>query len=127
MHFGITFTGLSRRRDKTHCLTYRKGNCRTTRNTGIIWRGGGLFNFNEGTLYPETDRYNLNLTANYDLAPGFNAYVEAKYVLAESREVISQDSFYDTLFTQPDNPFIPAELQPVVAQTGGLAGRIIFS
>jgi len=46
--------------------------------------------------------------------------MEAKYVNAESRTFAEQDSFYDTLFIAADNAFIPDELQPVVAQTGGL-------
>ena len=81
---------------------------------------GGLFNFNRDTLYPETDSLSINLNSKYDLAPGLTAFMEAKYVNAESRTFGEQDSFYDTLFIAPDNPFIPAALQPVVAETGGL-------
>ena len=81
---------------------------------------GGLFNFNRDTLYPETDSFSINVNSNYELAPGLTAFVEAKYVTAESRTFGEQDSFYDTLFIAADNPFIPDELQPVVAQTGGL-------
>ena len=81
---------------------------------------GGLFNFNRDTLYPETDSLSINFNSKYDLAPGLTAFMEAKYVNAESRTFGEQDSFYDTLFIAADNPFIPDELQPVVAQTGGL-------
>ncbi len=81
---------------------------------------GGLFNFNKDTLYPETDSFSINVNSTYDLAPGLTAFVEAKYVTAESTTFGEQDSFYDTLFIAPDNPFIPTELLPVVAQTGGL-------
>jgi len=81
---------------------------------------GGFFNFNKDTLYPETDSFSINVNSNYDLAPGLTAFVEAKYVTAESTTFGEQDSFYDTLFIAPDNPFIPTELLPVVAQTGGL-------
>jgi len=81
---------------------------------------GGLFNFNRDTLYPETDSLSINFNSKYDLAPGLTAFMEAKYVNAESRTFAEQDSFYDTLFIAADNPFIPDELQPVVAETGGL-------
>lgn len=81
---------------------------------------GGLFNFNRDTLYPETDSLSINFNSKYDLSPGLTAFMEAKYVNAESSTFGEQDSFYDTLFIAADNPFIPAELQPVVAQTGGL-------
>jgi outer membrane receptor protein involved in Fe transport len=81
---------------------------------------GGLFNFNRDTLYPETDSISINLNSKYDLAPGLTAFFEGKYVMAESETFGEQDSFYDTLFIAPDNPFIPANLLPVVEQTGGL-------
>lgn len=81
---------------------------------------GGRLNFNRDTLYPETDRFVINLNANYDLTANFRVFFEAKYVEAESTSFGEQDTFYDTLFIQPDNPFIPAQLQPVVDVTGGL-------
>ncbi len=81
---------------------------------------GGAFNFDRDTLYPETDSFSINVNTTYDLAPGLTAFVEAKYVNAESTTFGEQDSFYDTLFIAADNPFIPTELLPVVEQTGGL-------
>ena len=80
----------------------------------------GAFTFNGDSLYPETDSYNINLNANYDLAPGLTAYVETKYVESESKVAGEQDTFFDTLFILPDNAFIPDQLRPVVDQTGGL-------
>ena len=50
----------------------------------------------------------------------FNVFFEGKYVEATSTTFSEGDGFYDTLFIQADNPYIPAQLQPVVAQTGGL-------
>ena len=47
-------------------------------------------------------------------------FFEGKYVEATSTTFSEGDGFYDTLFIQADNPYIPAQLQPVVAQTGGL-------
>ncbi len=81
---------------------------------------GGRLNFNRDSLFPETDRYVINLNGRYDVAPTFSVFFEAKYVNAESTSFAEQDTFYDTLFIQPDNAFLPAELQPVVDVTGGL-------
>ncbi|MCP2670770.1 TonB-dependent receptor [Maricaulaceae bacterium EIL42A08] len=81
---------------------------------------GGRLNFNRDTLFPETDREVINLNANFDVTDTFNVIFEAKYVNAESRSFAEQDTFYDTLFINPDNAFIPAQLQPVVASTGYL-------
>ncbi len=81
---------------------------------------GGAFNFNENTLYPETDSISVNFNSNYELAPGLTAFMEAKFSTAESTTFGAQDTFFDTLFIAADNPFIPTALLPVVAQTGGL-------
>ena len=80
----------------------------------------GAFAFNGDTLFPETDRYAINANLTYELAPGLKAYGEAKYVNSESTTFAEQDTFFDTLFIAPDNPFIPEALLPVVAETGGL-------
>jgi len=91
--------------------------------SGGLWGSGGdggALNFNRDTLYPETDKLAINFNTKYDLAPNLTAFLEAKYVTAESTTFGEQDTFYDTLFILADNPYIPAELQPVVAQTGGL-------
>lgn len=86
---------------------------------GIGGDGGGL-NFNRDTLMPETDRAVFNLNTTYDLRDNLRVFVEAKFVEATSQTFAEQDSFYDTLFIRPDNAFIPAELDPVVAARGGL-------
>ena len=80
----------------------------------------GLFNFNRDTLYPETDSLSVNFNTTYELAPGLKVFMEAKFVNAESQTFAEQDTFFDTLFIAADNPFIPTELLPVVAATGGL-------
>ncbi len=91
--------------------------------TGNLWGTGGdgsRLVFGRDTLYPETDTLSLNLNSKYDFSNNVTAFFEAKYVNAESRTFAEQDTFYDTLFIQADNPFIPANLLPVVAETGGL-------
>ena len=91
--------------------------------TGGLWGTGGdgsRISFDRDTLYPETDTLSLNLNTKYDLAANLTAFVEAKYVKSESRTFAEQDTFYDTLGIAADNPFIPANLLPVVDVTGGL-------
>jgi len=80
---------------------------------------GGQIGFLAGCWITNPDG-SISVFEEYDLAPGLTAFMEAKYVNAESRTFAEQDSFYDTLFIAADNAFIPDELQPVVAQTGGL-------
>ena len=81
---------------------------------------GGRISFNRDTLYPETDKFVMNLNTTYEFDPAFSVFFEGKYVHAQSETFAEQDTFYDTLFIQADNPFIPSELQPVVDATGGL-------
>lgn len=107
-------------------LTNPDGTIRVNQD-GIVLNGlwgiagdGGAISFNRDTLYPETDKAVVNLNANYELDPSFSVFFEAKWVNAESTTFAEQDTFYDTLFIAADNPFIPAQLNPVVAQTGGL-------
>ncbi|MDC8831995.1 TonB-dependent receptor domain-containing protein [Alteromonas gilva] len=89
---------------------------------GLLSSGGNgaRFNFDNDTLMPNTDKLILNLNGNYQITDEINGFFEAKYVRAETNFYAEYDSYYDTLFIQADNPFIPEQMQPVVAQTGGL-------
>lgn len=107
-------------------LTNPDGTVRVNQD-GIVLNGlwgvggdGGAVNFNRDYLYPETDKFVANLNANYELADNFSVFFEGKYVKAESTTFAEQDTFFDTLFIQPDNAFIPAQLRPVVNATGYL-------
>ncbi|MDM7862122.1 TonB-dependent receptor [Alteromonas sp. ASW11-36] len=89
---------------------------------GLLSSGGdgGKFNFDNDTLMPNTDKVVVNLNGNYQLTDDLNVFFEAKYVNTESNVYSEYDSYYDTLFILPDNPFIPEQLLPVVEETGGL-------
>lgn len=107
-------------------LTNPDGSVRVNQD-GIVLNGlwgiggdGGRVSFNRDSLLPETDKIAVNLNSKYELTPTMTAFFEGKYVLAESTTFAEQDTFYDTLFILPDNPFIPEQLLPVVDQTGGL-------
>lgn len=108
-------------------VTDANGNARVF-NEGLIASGGlwgsggdgGRLNFDRDTLFPETDSYNINVNGRYDLASNLTAFFEGKYVNAESETFGEQDTFYDTLWIQADNPYIPAGLQPVADTVGYL-------
>lgn len=89
---------------------------------GLLSSGGdgAKFNFDNDTLMPNTDKFIVNLNGNYQINDELNAFFEAKYVRAETNYYAEYDSYYDTLFILPDNPYIPDQLLPVVDQTGGL-------
>lgn len=91
--------------------------------SGGLWGSGGdggRVDFERDTLFPETDTYNINLNGKYELDSNLTAFFEAKYVNAESTTFGEQDTFYDTLWIQADNPFIPANLQTVADSVGYL-------
>lgn len=81
---------------------------------------GGRLNFDRDYLFPETDKFVLNLNTNYELSDTMSVFFEGKYVNAQSTTFGEQDTFYDTLVINSDNAFIPAALQPVVDTTGYL-------
>ena len=107
-------------------LTNPDGSVRVNQD-GIVLGGlwgtggdGGRLNMNRDYLLPETDKVAVNLNGTYEFSDDVKGYFESKYVRSETTTFQEIDTFYDTLFIQADNPFIPTELQPVVAQTGGL-------
>ena len=55
----------------------------------------------------------INLNTSYQFTENLRGFFEGKYVNAESTTFAEQDSFYDTLWINPDNAFIPSQLQPV--------------
>ena len=89
---------------------------------GLLSSGGdgAKFNFDNDTLMPSTDKTVFNINGNYEFTDDLYGFFEAKYVKAKSTFYAEYDSYYDTLFILPDNPYIPDQLQPVVDQTGGL-------
>ena len=76
---------------------------------------------NYQSLIPETERYDVNLLSSFEVSPAARIFIELKYAHTESFATISNvNSFYDLLYIAPDNPFIPAVLQPEANAAGGL-------
>lgn len=107
-------------------LTNPDGTVRVNQD-GIVLNGlwgvggdGGRLSFDRDTLYPDTDKFVLNVNSSYDLSDNMSLFFEGKYVRAESTTFGEQDTFYDTLAILPDNPFIPSQLQSVADSVGYL-------
>ncbi len=107
-------------------VTNPDGSIRVQQNgivLGSLWESGGdgaAPDQNRDTLMPATDKLVFNVNFNYEVTDDVRVFFEGKYVEAESQTFGEYDTYYDTLFILPDNPFIPSQLDPVVAVTGGL-------
>jgi outer membrane receptor protein involved in Fe transport len=80
---------------------------------------GNIFD-NNGFLIPQTERYGINLLTDFDVNDSMNVYFEGKFFRQETVFGTNSNSFYDLLTVAPDNPFIPAVLQPIADAAGGL-------
>ncbi len=83
--------------------------------------GGNAVIFdNNAFLVPKVERFSVNLLTDYDISDSVNVFFEGKYVRQDTTFGTRENSFYDLLTVAPDNPFIPAELQGVANNAGGL-------
>jgi outer membrane receptor protein involved in Fe transport len=94
---------------------------------GIIATGANQFGgdgaverTNETSLIPGSERLYANLRTSFEFSPAARVWVDGKYVrnIATSRN--NYNTFYDSLYIAPDNPFIPAELRADADEAGGL-------
>lgn len=76
--------------------------------------------FNATYLIPQVDRTTLNTTARYDLTSSLRAFVELKGSRSVAERGTPLNTFYDLLYGDPENPFLPAQLRPLAEATGGL-------
>lgn len=94
---------------------------------GIISTGANQFGgdgaverTNETSLIPESERIYANLRANFEFSSAAEIWVDAKYVRTNTLSRNNYNTFYDSLFIAPDNPFIPEVLRADAADAGGL-------
>ena len=94
---------------------------------GIIATGANQFGgdgaverTNQSSLIPGSERIYANLRANYEFSPAAQVWIDAKYVRTNTVSRNNYNTFYDSLFIAPDNPFIPAVLRPDSNAAGGL-------
>ncbi|MBM4229852.1 MAG: TonB-dependent receptor [Gammaproteobacteria bacterium] len=89
-----------------------------------LWSIGGMGGawgyFDRDTLYPETDRVAINLNTSFEATANTRLFFEGKFVTGTSTDFNEQDTYWDTLVIQADNPFIPKQLLPVANRQGYL-------
>ncbi len=96
-------------------------------NDGIIatasnqFGGDGAVERGDATsLLPASRRIFVNSTGRYEFGPAAEFFYDAKYARNRTTSRSNYNSFYDSLYLSPENPFIPAILMPDVEESGGL-------
>lgn len=94
---------------------------------GIIATGANQFGgdgaverTNQTSLIPGSERIYANLRTSFEFSPAARLWVDGKYVRNETTSRNNYNTFYDSLFIAPDNPFIPQVLQADAQDAGGL-------
>lgn len=94
---------------------------------GIIATGANQFGgdgaverTNETSLIPGSERFYANLRTSFEFSPAARVWIDGKYVRNETTSRNNYNTFYDSLFIAPDNPFIPDVLQNDADEAGGL-------
>lgn len=94
---------------------------------GIIATGANQFGgdgaverTNETSLIPGSERFYANLRTSFEFSPAARVWIDGKYVRNETTSRNNYNTFYDSLFIAPDNPFIPDVLQADADDAGGL-------
>lgn len=91
--------------------------------TGNANGGGGDSVFEESNNYllPPEERLTFHLDTSFDLTDEHELFGSFSYSDQEVREHQANTTFWDLLFGAPDNPFLPAQLQDLAQETGGIA------
>ncbi len=96
-------------------------------NDGIISTGSNQFGgdgaverTNETSLVPGSERLFAMSTGRYQSSPALEFFYEAKYARNTATDRNNYNTFYDSLYLSPENPFIPSILMPDVLEAGGL-------
>ncbi len=81
---------------------------------------GAVERTNATSLTPGSQRIYAVLKGQYAFSPAAELFWDAKYVRNNSTSRNSYNTFFDTAYIAPDNPFIPTILQPEADDAGGL-------
>jgi outer membrane receptor protein involved in Fe transport len=94
---------------------------------GIIATGANQFGgdgaverTSQTSLIPESERIYANLRTSFEFSPAARVFADAKYVRNNTTSRNNYNTFYDSLFIAPDNPFIPQALRADANAGGGL-------
>lgn len=75
--------------------------------------------FDPDFLTADDEMITINLGGRYDLTESLSIFGEFKFVDQKTKLFDIGSNFFDLLTVAPDNPFIPAQLQPIAAASGG--------
>jgi len=81
---------------------------------------GAVERTNETSLTPGSERFYAAVVGQYDFSPVVELYWDAKLVRSTTISRNSYNTFFDTAYIFPDNPWIPAALQADADDAGGL-------
>jgi outer membrane receptor protein involved in Fe transport len=81
---------------------------------------GAAERYSAQSLVPQNTRINVNLLGSFEFSPAASFFFEGKYVRTETVSNNPYNTFYDSLFVAPDNPYIPAALLAEAIDAGGL-------
>lgn len=81
---------------------------------------GAVERTNATSLLPGSERLYVNSTGRYEFSPAVEFFYDAKYARNKAIDRNNYNTFYDSLYLSPENPFIPAILLPDVEESGGL-------
>lgn len=81
---------------------------------------GAVERTSQASLVPGSQRLFVASTGLYEFSPAVEFFWDAKYARNKATIRDNYNTFYDSLYLAPDNPFIPAVLMDDVNEAGGL-------
>jgi iron complex outermembrane receptor protein len=81
---------------------------------------GAVERTNASSLTPGSERMSLGTTGRYEMSDQVELFWDAKFVGTTTVSRNSYNTFFDTAYIAPDNPWIPAALQADANEAGGL-------
>jgi outer membrane receptor protein involved in Fe transport len=75
---------------------------------------------NQTSLTPLSERYFINVKGQFEFSPAFELFWDGKWAHSKTVSRSNYNTFYDTLYIAPDNPFTPAALQAESDDADGL-------
>jgi outer membrane receptor protein involved in Fe transport len=81
---------------------------------------GAVERTNNASLIPGSERIYGNLRSSFEFSNAARVWFDAKYARNETTSRNDYNTFYDTLFISPQNPFIPVALRGEADDAGGL-------
>ena len=81
---------------------------------------GAVERTNATSLTPGSERFYAVLGGKFDITPSTQVYFDAKLARTTATSRSSYNTFFDTAYIAPDNPYVPSALQADANEAGGL-------